>query len=254
MDIYIEIMVLALGLIMGSFVNCLVWRLHQDESLLGRSYCPSCRKMIAWYDNIPLLSFIFLGGRCRHCRRPISWQYPLVEMATALLFWLLLKRHWDNPQIFIVLLRDWLVALAAVAIFVYDSRWQLVPMMLVWPIGGLTLILGFALGIPWWQVMAGGLAGAAFFAVIYGATRGRGLGTGDIWLGLWLGFLFPAWPLFFAWLTISFLIGGLVGAALLILGRKSWKSRVALGPFLVLGALIVLIWGPQITGWFFNLP
>lgn len=246
--------VLALGLVMGSFINCLIWRLHQSESLMGRSYCPHCRKMIAWYDNIPLLSFLFLRGRCRHCRQTIAWQYPLVEAATALIFWLLLHRHWNDPQIFIILLRDWLVALAAISVFVYDSRWQLVPMLLVWPLSFLTLIFNLALGFPWWQVLAAGLAGAAFFGIIYGATRGRGLGTGDIWLGLWFGLLFPAWDQFFAWLTISFLAGGLFGAVLLILGRKSWKSRVALGPFLALGAMIVLIWGERIMAWFLGLP
>ena len=75
-----------LGAIIGSFTNCFIWRLYKEETLGGRSYCPKCRKQIAWYDNIPLLSFFCLGGKCRQCREKISWQYPVVEASAALLF------------------------------------------------------------------------------------------------------------------------------------------------------------------------
>ncbi len=80
MIIFITSFVFLLGLIIGSFLNCLIWRLHKKESMLGRSYCPKCGQQIAWYDNIPILSFVFLGGKCRHCRKEISWQYPAVEL------------------------------------------------------------------------------------------------------------------------------------------------------------------------------
>ncbi|MFA7601286.1 MAG: prepilin peptidase, partial [Patescibacteria group bacterium] len=74
------------GLIIGSFLNCLIWRLYKEETVLGRSYCPKCGQELKWYDNIPVLSFIFLKGRCRFCNDKISWQYPLVEIITGLLF------------------------------------------------------------------------------------------------------------------------------------------------------------------------
>ena len=74
------------GLIIGSFLNCLVWRLHTGEGMMNRSYCPKCKQQIAWYDNIPVLSFVLLGGKCRHCRQKISWQYPVVELATGIFF------------------------------------------------------------------------------------------------------------------------------------------------------------------------
>jgi len=86
MNYIILFFIFFLGLIIGSFLNCLIWRLHKGEGMWNRSYCPLCRQPIAWYDNIPVLSFILLRGKCRHCGKPISWQYPIVELVTGVLF------------------------------------------------------------------------------------------------------------------------------------------------------------------------
>ena len=110
------------GLIIGSFLNCLIWRLHQEESLGGRSYCPNCRHKLFWYDNIPLLSFILLCGRCRYCQKKISWQYPLVELAVAILFVLSFSNlankvfFISNYDFYFTLLRDWLLIIVMTVI------------------------------------------------------------------------------------------------------------------------------------------
>ncbi len=138
MNILIIIFIFLFGLIIGSFLNCLIWRLHKEESILGRSYCPKCRHQIVWYDNIPVFSFLLLKGKCRHCGKNISWQYPLVELATGILFvmsflanlsgmdWQYLNRQLaDNPQtlltsyFLLLTLKDWFLISVMLVIFIY---------------------------------------------------------------------------------------------------------------------------------------
>jgi len=97
MNFIVLIFVFLFGLIIGSFLNCLIWRLHKEEKMSGRSYCPKCEKIIAWHDNIPVLSFILLGGKCGHCGKPISWQYPIIELATGVLFVVAFLNNFQFP-------------------------------------------------------------------------------------------------------------------------------------------------------------
>lgn len=252
MDIYFQILATLAGLIVGSFLNCLIWRLYQGERVSGRSYCPQCREKIAWYDNIPLLSFVRLKGRCRHCQQAISWQYPLVELATALLFWLVWNRHsglaiqFDFESLW-PLLRDLVIVIFAVVIFVYDLRWQLVPLNFVWLMSGLVLAFGLLLGFSWQTELLYGVIGGAFFLIQYWLTKKQGVGEGDIWLGMFLGLAFPSWSELLVILVFSYGIGSVVGLTLLATQKKKWKSAVALGPFLVSGAIIALFWGVSLT-------
>lgn len=241
-----------LGLIIGSFLNCLIWRIYKNETIGGRSYCPKCRKQIAWYDNIPLLSFILLNGKCRHCQESISWQYPLVELATASLFLLSLLNVSQWPEFSLLLIRDWLLIITFVIIFVYDLRWQLIPMTIVWPMSFVFLVLNILLGFSWLGILVSGLIAALFFLAQYFITRKKGLGEGDIWLGLLIGLSFPSWPQLFLIMIISYGLGSLVGLALLIAKEKKMKSKIALGPFLAIGAIITLIWGDRIINWYFR--
>lgn len=266
MFIFYSVVSFVLGLIIGSFLNCLLWRLHTGESLGGRSYCPRCRARIAWYDNIPLLSFAWLAGRCRKCHQPISWQYPLVEFLTALLFVLI---FWQvagevpaasSAPVFIfvsaVALRvvaGWFLAAVLIVIAVFDWHYKLVPLLIIWTAAPLMLFFNFLLGAPLLDLIFFGGLGAAFFWLQYIFTKGRGVGEGDIWLGLLLGLSFPN---FFALLLIWLLAYGVgaVSGLILIAGRKkNWSSALALGPFLALGAIITLIWGTAIINWYLGL-
>lgn len=245
--------IIILGLIIGSFLNCLIWRLYKDESISGRSYCPHCRKTIAWYDNIPVFSFIVLRGRCRQCQKKISWQYPAVEIATALLFYLSFLGVSDSGQFPLDLARAWLLMIVFIVVFVYDSRWQLVPMNFVWPVTAIIFILNIFLGRPIISLIVSGALTASFFLLQYLITKKRGLGEGDIWLGLLLGIAFPSFPEIFLALFLAYLSGSLVGVGLMLIKGKGRKTKIALGPFLAFGAIITLIWGNYLLTAYFRL-
>jgi len=231
----------------------MVWRIYKDESILGRSYCPNCRKKINWYDNIPVLSFILLKARCRGCKKKISWQYPLVELFTSLLFVLSFIAVKDAAQFSWLLFRNWLLISSLILIFVYDLRFQLVPMVLIWPLSVVMIIINLFLGFPWQIIGLAGLVGGLFFLVQYLITRGRGLGEGDIWLGILLGLSFASFNLLILSLVLSYFIGAIFSIFLLVGKKKKLKSKVALGPFLAFGAIISLIYGEKIISWYMGM-
>jgi prepilin signal peptidase PulO-like enzyme (type II secretory pathway) len=243
------------GLLIGSFVNCLAWRRHQGETILGRSYCPQCRHQIAWYDNIPLLSFLLLSGRCRHCRQKISWQYPLAELATGLLFYGAFVYFGANPWL---LLRAFVILALLLLVFIYDYRWYLIPVpALAW--GGLAI---FILGLLFYPLPLGYYLFATivvvsltlvFFGAQYLLTKGRGLGEGDIWLGAFLGICLPNIREISVAILSAYLIGALFGLITMALGHKKWQSKLPLGVFLSLGAVIGLFWGQPLAAWYLSL-
>jgi len=264
----ILIIIIALGLSFGSFANCLVWRLYRQEKISGRSYCPRCLKKLWWHDNIPLFSYLRLGGRCRFCHQPISWQYPAVEVIVAGLFVFFWFKHlgfawvdletlslFFNFDFWLALIRYYLAVFVLTVVFVFDLRFYLVSNAVVIPaalvFAGLNLLLGAS-----WYVLFLGIAGAvAFFGLQFLVTRGRGLGEGDIWLGLLLASLFPDWSLLILAILSAYLLGTIVGLILIIAGRKEWSSKLPLGVFLAVGALITLAWGPALLTayWSFQL-
>ncbi|MFA4834327.1 MAG: prepilin peptidase, partial [Patescibacteria group bacterium] len=197
------------GLVIGSFLNCLIWRLHKEEGMWNRSYCPLCQKQIAWYDNIPILSFILLGGKCRHCGKPISWQYPVVELIVGILFvlsfYLNLKTFTSallpNSQFsifnfqllftshFLILtLRDWFIIAVMIVIFIYDLRWSLILDKVTLPACLVVFILNLALGVSWLALVVSAAIGGSFFLIQFLVSGGKWIGGGDIRLGLLMGF------------------------------------------------------------------
>jgi len=251
------IIVTLFGLALGSFANCLIWRLYKQEKISGRSYCPLCRRQLRWYDNIPLLSYLFLRGRCRFCRQRISWQYPAVELLTAVLFVFFWCKYlgftWLAPEalaaglhtaVFWLLVgRAWLAVWSLVVIFVFDLRFYLIPNAVVIPVTAAFILINLLLGAPWLLLLATMAAAVAFFGSQFILTRGRGLGEGDIWLGLLLGALFPDWGLLIAAVLAAYFAGTIVGLSLIAAGHKSWGSKLPLGVFLAFGAIFALAWG-----------
>ncbi len=136
MSYLIYIFIFLLGLIIGSFINCLIYRMHEGKTIGGRSFCPKCKHQIAWYDNIPVLSWILLKAKCRHCKQKISWQYPVVEFIVGMLFvvsfyiniqYSILNIHsMFNVQYSIQLFRDFLVISVMIVIFLYDLKYYLI--------------------------------------------------------------------------------------------------------------------------------
>lgn len=215
-----------LGLIVGSFLAAFTYRFPRGISIRkGRSFCPCCRVTIGWRDNIPLFSYLLLGGRCRHCHKKISPRYPLIEIATALIFVFI------GPNIFLLTVSCLLIAIAII-----DIEEMIIPDELVFAGLGLTFLFKLA-SSDFYASFFAGSAGAVFLLLIHLITRGRGMGLGDVKLVLLLGSVLgiSLLPLF---LLVSFLTGGAVASILLVTGRANMKQRIAFGPFLVTGYFI----------------
>ncbi|MCX6740978.1 MAG: prepilin peptidase [Candidatus Parcubacteria bacterium] len=252
MTIIIYVFSVLLGLTIGSFLNCLVYRLHTHQTIMGRSFCPLCRKEIAWFDNIPLISFIILGGHCRRCQQRISWQYPLVELITGALFFLAAWRlNIFDPRYALLLARDWLMFFALIFIFVYDLKYYSIEDVVILPIAVAVFALNLLLKFSWINLILSGMGSAIFFLAQYFITRGRGIGFGDFRIGILLGLYF-GWPQIALAIFLSYMIGSLVSLALVLLQRKGMKSVVPLGPFLAAGTLVAIFYGQTILNWYLS--
>jgi prepilin signal peptidase PulO-like enzyme (type II secretory pathway) len=230
-----SIFIFVLGLIFGSFIAAFTWRYPREISIAkGRSICPRCKHQIAWFDNIPLFSFIALGGKCRHCKKPISWRYPAIELATAVGFILI------GPQILALIL-----FCIFEAIFIVDLEHQIIPDTFVF--AGIFFALFLIPNSLFGSILAG-LTAASLLLLIHLITKGRGMGLGDVKFAV-LGGLIAGPRLFLIWLFLAFLTGAAVGI-ILILGKKAGlKSQIAFGPFLVLAIPLALIYGEKILFW-----
>ncbi|HOZ36726.1 MAG TPA: prepilin peptidase [bacterium] len=264
------IFVFIFGLLVASFINCLVYRLHTKQSFVsGRSFCPHCRALIHWYDNIPLLSYFLLRGRCRACRQKISLSYPLIELTGGISFLLVFLILWPDFSFLpiwplaLTLIRNWLFAAILIALFLYDLKYYLVPDIIALPAALLALI--FNLFIYWskfpifsfWpaigQYLLAGLVAGGFFLFLFLVSRGRWIGGGDIRLGFLIGFL-VGWPFVLVALFISYVSGALIGLLLIAFKRKTMQSVVPFGAFLAPATFITLLFGQQLLDFYLSWP
>jgi prepilin signal peptidase PulO-like enzyme (type II secretory pathway) len=256
---------LACGAVIGSFTNCFVWRLYKNESLMGRSYCPKCRKQIHWYDNVPILSFLALRGRCRACAQGISWQYPAVEISTALLFAAVYffatsslppdSLYWafGDPYFIVRLVRDLFIVFIFTVVFVYDLRWYLVSDKAVLPAALLLFLLNLYLGFPWWKILLAAMIGGLFFLAQLLISKGKWIGGGDVRLGLLIGAAFGRLDYLALTLMLAYMVGSVVGITLLLAKKKQWGSELPLGVFLAIASIISLLFGDSIITWYLTL-
>jgi leader peptidase (prepilin peptidase)/N-methyltransferase len=237
---------LLFGLVLGSFLNVVIARVPEGKSVWApRSACPACGAPIAWYDNIPILSFFALRGRCRGCRAPIPWRYPIVEAVTGAAFalaYLIFGPTVDGAAASLLLA-------ALVAITAIDLRHQIIPDVITLP----GIVAGFALSLAsgrlvWLESLIGIAVGGGIFLVII-LVSGGGMGGGDMKLGAMLG-AFLGWKLGLLALLMGVLAGGSAAICLLALGRKGRKEAIPFGPFLALGGAISLLWGDQVLAWY----
>ena len=239
------------GLVVGSFLNVCIGRLPAGESIVSPgSRCPSCRTPIAWYDNVPVVSYLVLGGRCRRCRASISSRYPLTELATAVAFVLQGLAVGADPPLLGVRL---LFTAALIALFGTDLETQRLPNVITLPgivVGALVSLflppgitnslLGIACGGGiLWLVRAGWKR----------ATGVDGMGLGDVKMLAMIG-AFLGWRQVWLVLFLSSLIGALVGALLLVAGRRSWQTRLPFGTFLAAAAFVASLSGEAIVAWY----
>jgi len=271
----LNLFVFLFGLAIGSFLNCVIYRLEKKQSFLkGRSYCPHCKHILSWQDLIPVFSFLILRGKCRYCGKKISLQYPLVELFTGLLFVFLLNyelgiRNYEifNFNFIFNFLFLILNSLFLILIFVYDLKHYIIPDKVIYPAILLTLVfrawdlighwpLGLEAKLPF-QVgilnyLLSGLGAGAFFLFIVLISRGKWMGVGDIKLALLIGLLL-GYPKALLALFLAFLIGAIIGLGLIILKKKTIKSELPFGPFLILGIYLALFFGEKIINWYLNL-
>ena len=220
--------------------------------------CPSCRHSLNVKDLVPVASWISLKGRCRYCQKPVSRQYPAVELLTAVLF-VVSYAWWPAPLAGAEAIRFgcWLLFLAGfVALVVYDLRWMLLPHRIVYPLIGLALLQWAAIwalyGLNAGQLAGIGLStlvGGGLFYLLFQLSEGKWIGGGDVKLGFLLGLIVadPAqsWLLLFLAATL----GSLITLPLLLTGKATRQSRVPFGPFLMAGGLVVMLFGPAIITW-----
>lgn len=235
-----------LGLCVGSFLNVVIARVPEGRSIVGPgSACPRCSTPIAWYDNVPLLSFALLRARCRKCGEPISWRYPVVELVTGLLFVLALAER----GLTIDLIPALLLVAGLVAITGIDLDHQLIPDVISIPGIVVGLAVSTLTGRPGWlDSLVGVVIGGGIFLLIIVASRG-GMGGGDMKLGAMLG-AFLGWKLVLVAILIAILAGGVFAIVVLLLRRKGRKDAVPFGPFLALGGVVSLFWGESLLAWY----
>ena len=235
-----------LGLVIGSFLNVVVARLPAHRSLWApRSACPGCGAALAWHDNIPLLSFALLRGRCRACAMPISWRYPIVEATTGVLFGAAFWRFGPTPELLVAV-----VLLAAlVAITAIDLQHQLIPDAITLP----GIVVGLLTSVGTRRVsiidsVLGALLCGGLFMIIILVSRG-GMGGGDMKLGAMLG-AFLGWKVALASLFLAVVVSGGLAIVLLALRVRGRKDPIPFGPFLAMGGAIGLFAGEGLVAWY----
>lgn len=270
------------GLIIGSFLNSLIYRLalpnfslRNLDGLKGRSFCPECKHTLGWRDLIPVLSFLFLRGKCRYCQKPISGQYPLVELATGIIFALIFNfsafaQGFGGQAIFQFSNSFFLLFISSllIVVFVFDLKHYLIPdeivysgiavsaayrFLSVWELGNWDLIENWKLVIENSELILNPLASAflaaLFFYAVYHFSRGRGLGFGDVKLAFLMGLLL-AFPKIVVALFFAFFSGAIIGVGLMALGKKSLKSELPFAPFLVSGVFFALFFGERVVNYY----
>lgn len=223
----IYILLVLLGLVFGSFVSAITYRIPRGLGFIyGRSFCDFCKAELKWYDNIPLFSFLFYRGKSRCCIKKISIRYLLIEIASALGVVILYPNY-----LFLILF------FLTFSILIIDLEHQIIPDELSWAV----LLLGLFTvhGSPFTALFSG-LFASLLLLTIHLITKGKGMGLGDvklaIALGIWLG-----WSDSLTWLITSFILGGIISAILLLLRKANLKTKIAFGPFLIIAFWILLL-------------
>lgn len=269
LDYYIYFLVFFFGAVVGSFLNVVILRYGTGQSVaFGGSKCFNCAKKLRWHELFPVISFLALRGKCSACKSRISWQYPIVEAITGLLFLLVFRFKISGPFDFsatdlLLILYFGAIFSCLIVIAVYDYHHQVIPDLFVWIFNGLAFLglfnfLNFQnLNLfrvsdltSWifnWNSFLAGIYLFAFFALLWLISRGKWMGFGDVKLVLGIGWFLGIYKGIAA-ITLSFWIGAAVGIFLLLAKKERYnvKSGIAFGPFMALGAGISFFWGEKI--------
>jgi leader peptidase (prepilin peptidase)/N-methyltransferase len=249
-DAVLLVYVTLLGLIFGSFFNVVIHRVPRGQSLWSPpSRCPKCGARVVARDNVPILSWIALGGRCRHCQTPISIQYPIVEFVTGCVF---LVIAWWTP-VGPLLVSRLVFASALIVLFAIDLEFQILPNAITLPGILVGMVFSVLTPIGWLNSLVGAALGAAILYGIAGAyylwRRQEGLGMGDVKMLAMVG-AFLGWQAVFVTLILSSFGGALVGIGLMLMRRGNLKVALPFGTFLALGAFAAMLVGDALVDWY----
>lgn len=236
-----------LGLCVGSFLNVVIDRVPKGKSIVwGRSHCDHCKHKLAWYELIPILSYVMQGGKSRCCKKPLSIQYPLVELAAGIGFVLIFSFYQlstINYVLSLVLFSSLLV------IFVSDFKTEIIPTEAL-IISGISAVLFCLLNFTNLMDVTNFLLSAFFawflFWCLWFFSKGKAMGDGDMYIGLVMG-LVLGFPRIIVALYAAFLTGAIVGVILILRRKKTLRSHIPFGPFLIWGLVVGLVWGDAIV-------
>ncbi len=255
----IQFIIFLFGLIVGSFLNYVIYRLSIDGfsfyrdfiNVKSRSYCPNCKHVLNWKDLFPVFSFIFLKGKCRYCKERISWQYPLVEISTAFLFLLISSQNWPVIDTTFMLY----IACVLIIIFAFDLKHYLIPDKILFPaicVSFIYRLFYFGLTNNFLSYLLAALLASLFFLIIYLISKGTWMGFGDVKLAILLG-LILGFPNILVGMFLAFFLGAIIGLIIIFLGKKGLKSEVPFAPFLITGTFIAMFFSQDIINWYLHL-
>lgn len=249
------VIIFLLGLCLGSFLNSWIWRHHENIRVSrGRSICPTCRRRLKWYENIPVFSCLVLRGKCRTCDHKIPSHFFFVELLTACT---LVFITWYQVDMLVFdyyeYLRNAIFVGFLVVIFVYDLLYKIIIPGIVWigVVAGLFfnyLITEFSI----LNLLVAVIIGAGFFLAQYLISNGKWIGGGDVRLGVMMG-IWLGWPNILVALMLAYISGAIVGVLLLVFKKKNLKQEVPFGTFLALATFVVLYVGEDIVNWYMGL-
>ncbi len=239
------------GLAVGSFLNCIIYRISINEKPKGRSYCPRCKHKLSYRDLVPVFSYISLLGKCRYCKEKISLEYPLVEFLTGTLFLFTYLIVGVSIELFFL----FFVLFFLILIFVYDLKHYIIPDFANFSLIGLSFLYLFFFSFLEndFNELINGLFSAGgvflFFFLLFYFTKGKGMGFGDVKFVIFMG-LFLGFPNILVGLFISFILGAIIGLLLIALEKKKIKSQVPFAPFLIIGTLVAYFYGKEIIDFY----
>ena len=251
-DLVSIVLLVVVGLAVGSFLNVCIYRLPRHESLIWPgSHCTACGRGLSWFENVPLLSYLVLRGRCRSCGAPISSVYPLVELVTPALF---VMQYWQLGWQPLLLVRL-VFSCAMVVLFVVDLQHRILPNAITVSGVGVGLALSIFMEPGWRDAVIGVVVGGGVLfgvAEVYYRLRGEeGLGMGDVKMLAMIG-AFLGWRLMFVALFLGSILGSIVGIGMLGLGLADSKYALPLGTFLAIGAVAAALSGEPLIGWYLS--
>jgi len=245
---FLYLIIFLFGLIVGSFLNCIIYRLEVGKSFLGgHSFCPYCKHELVWHDLIPVFSFLMLKGKCRYCQKPISIQYPLVELTTAILFVLVFNSQNLLNTGYLLLTTSFLII-----IFVYDLKHYIIPDKVIFTAILTSFLFLFTTNSLLLNAVLSAFGASFFFLLIYLISQGQWMGFGDVKLSFLMG-LHLGFPNILVALFSAFFTGAIIGLILIAQSKKTLKSMVPFGPFLVFGTFLAMFYGELIINWYCNL-